>query len=220
MTIRSKYEISFRKSCYVYLTTNLKKKRHSLIKDSLIRSLYTLILGFTIQMSHAQISTTLSIIPQDLQLSGRDRSSTTYQLGLAYWTRLKNKRIEFYPSIFWQHLSSTNDSPVAIQENDFGSRIWIVAYPFDFGSDCNCPTFSKQNELLKKGFFMQLSPEYIFTDNGDFSINAGMGLDIGITNLLTVSPSLNYRRTFSSAVEASWIYPMLRLNVRLDKRNY
>ena len=158
-----------------------------------------------------------------------------FSIGLDYWFRLKRKRLEFLPTIFYSSYQGENNIA------NFGLRANTSIYPFDFSGDCNCPTFSKENDLLKKGFFIRLSPGLSYWQTKPFEsevektdawlaeIMAGMGLDIGISNLLTISPEIRIRHIF----ESSWngvveyntdnfqlLEPNIRIGFRLDKKNY
>ncbi|MEL7161920.1 MAG: hypothetical protein AAFN92_14255, partial [Bacteroidota bacterium] len=120
-------------------------------------------------------------------------------------------------------------------------------YLFDFGTDCDCPTFGKQGPNLQKGFFVQLAPGYAFYDfdtaahpdrpqNG-FTAAAALGIDFGLNNLLTVTPTIGFRyglNQFASVpldgidgtstvlVEPSLLTYQIGLQAtfRLDKRRY
>lgn len=138
-------------------------------------------------------------------------------IGFNYWKSLKEKRIDFLPEITYsfknkfESFNNTAPSPIQAYETNL-QRIGFIfnthVYPMDFSGDCNCPTFSKQNDFLKKGLFFILSPgvEYFISDlsyedieqEGSssiaFKIGTGVGLDIGVSNLLTISPfaMINY----------------------------
>lgn len=89
---------------------------------------------------------------------------------------------------------------------DFNTAI----YPFDFAGDCHCPTFSKDGELIKKGFFFELQPglgyqvlKRLRTDPDDpaklpirsknivFKLGGAAGLDMGFSEHFTVTPMLS-----------------------------
>ena len=130
-------------------------------------------------------------------------------LGVNYWFRLKNRRIEFLPELSYtlKNKEANIDGIVPTPTFDMGlSRIGFQfnsqIYPLDLEGDCNCPTWGKDNEFLKKGLFFTLSPgvDYFVTDltfEGEtidvdnfvsFKIGVGAGVDIGISNLLTITP--------------------------------
>jgi hypothetical protein len=82
-----------------------------------------------------------------------------------------------------------------------GIGLNVNVYLFDLMNDCQCPTFSKQNNFLRKGVFLMLeAKEYVqnketrFVDRSvydrDFSskFSIGVGLDIGVNDLLTFTP--------------------------------
>lgn len=127
-------------------------------------------------------------------------------LGFDYWFRLKNKRVEFLPELGYSNyktkLSSGTNLTWANVEFQFNTNFYL----FDFKNDCNCPTFSKQGSDFMKGFYLQLSPgvayfsqqinsemEKIKSTAFTWSVGAGVGLDIGISDLFTLSPNITAR---------------------------
>lgn len=130
------------------------------------------------------------------------------RLGINYWFRLKNVRIEFLPSVEYASYGTWTNNAVDRSEFDlssWGGFVHTRFYLFDFANDCNCPTFSKQNQLFKKGFFVSLSPgverftsSLTVKENGVSTITSvsewkasggiGVGLDLGISDFLTVTP--------------------------------
>ncbi|NJC24769.1 hypothetical protein [Neolewinella antarctica] len=130
-----------------------------------------------------------------------------YEIQAHYWFRLPNKRIEFQPTVFYAGASidAFNAGP-AVTFQDFGFQFEVNVYPFDFGGDCGCPTFGKQGPKLEKGFFVQLFPGIArrsVRSNGGiaadlaetaFVYGGGIGLDIGVSNLLTLTPIATVRR--------------------------
>jgi len=136
-----------------------------------------------------------------------DVFSNGQELGIDYWFRLKNKRIEFLPQLAYS-LSRTNvvgDPFVSGYKLDqahfnFNTNIYFL----DLKNDCDCPTFSKQGNSLSKGIFLQLSPglvysfeeinyvsrdpDHLHANNFSYKLGLGIGIDIGITNLFTITP--------------------------------
>ncbi|NND09505.1 MAG: hypothetical protein HKN87_24305 [Saprospiraceae bacterium] len=146
-------------------------------------------------------------MPTSTDQSISQLSHSGYDVGIHYWLRLPEHRIEFYPEITYANFSrseptSPADRPIDIDR--YGLALPISLYPFDFRGDCDCPTFSKQNDLFKKGFFLQLVPSFYqvhssFTDQptaktwkSQAGLAIGAGLDIGISDLVTISPLLHY----------------------------
>lgn len=127
-----------------------------------------------------------------------------------YWFRLKKKRIEFLPEIGYYHSINSGEFKVASAPTNlqaFYLQFNTDLYFMDFGSDCNCPTFSKQGDVLQRGIFLEVSPgiefrQLSFVDlrnqqgesvDNKFSktvprIYGGLGFDIGISDLVTVTP--------------------------------
>ena len=177
-------------------------------------------------------------------------------LGLDYWFRLKNQRIEFMPEVNYAQFDQfqLNGSDLDRSNRAFSFFFNANIYPLDLVSDCNCPTFSKQNDLFQKGFFVQLSPGFSYfmhelaseerkveTTSSAVSMGLALGLDVGVSNILTISPLVGFRYFFGAELEditdpelplidnlllqdtgsnISQFYTGLRVGWRFDRRNY
>lgn len=144
------------------------------------------------------------------------------EIALDYWFRLREKRLEFHPTISYgvfdgflgppsRSLPQNNSSAVNFNLQELGFQFKTNIYPFDFGTDCDCPTFGKQGPALHKGFFIQLAPgiSYVratsqpnYYESAAFkdqawlpTIGLGAGIDFGVSKFLTVSPTITYRRS-------------------------
>ena len=112
------------------------------------------------------------------------------EVAVHYWFRLAKQRVEFQPTVYYARQLS--DGPLAA--NEFGLQFKTNVYLFDLGTDCNCPTFGKQGPQVQKGLFLQLSPGVAFhqfegQDRSTlFTVGGGVGIDFGISNLLTLTP--------------------------------
>lgn len=188
------------------------------------------ILCGTYFFSAAQFGTAFQYIPQSNISSTSDPETeySAFKLSAFYWLRLKDYRVEFFPGLFIQQnqfKQLTNSSENTI---GYGIQLPVQVYPFELRSDCKCPTFSKQNDFIKKGFFIQFITQFsLFKDNdhtsgGIFDMGAGAGIDIGLSDLLTLSPFIQHWWNLS---RSELIYPDqfwsvgLRLSIRLDE-NY
>lgn len=141
-----------------------------------------------------------------------------FEAGIDYWFRLTKSRIEFTPEL------SVGYSSQSISElPDFESTLWkynvllnIQIYALDLEGDCNCPTFSKQGATINKGLFFQLVPKLTYNNekllanqnstslnHWTYGVGIGMGLDIGISDLLTVSPIVTY--FINSSFNSLWV---------------
>ena len=145
-----------------------------------------------------------------------DFVSDGFKVGLDYWFRLKNYRVEFTPEISYSQFESSHDLGVADgQLSTYNLRfIGLHAntniYVFDFEGDCDCPTWKKDGGIFQKGFFLQVSPgisrvetEFENSFSGDqsqsetiFSLGIGAGLDIGVHPIVTITPLVNFHRYF------------------------
>lgn len=129
------------------------------------------------------------------------------RFGAHYWFRLKNQRIEFLPEIAYLLPIDRRISALEGQMEGLSAQILIDIYIFDLKGDCNCPTFSKQGDAFQKGFFLEIAPGLqwsnlkLLTRNDDqssgirmktrdvsFRLAAGAGLDLGLSDLFTVTP--------------------------------
>ncbi|MGB3548845.1 MAG: autotransporter domain-containing protein [Saprospiraceae bacterium] len=132
------------------------------------------------------------------------------EISLDVWFRLKQTRIEFLPTISYGQNKSDGQPEVdipGITGRQFSLFFNTNFYLFDIKGDCGCPTFKKEGPALQKGFFLQVGPGYvnhaINLEGGrrseqsfaahNFSLNLGLGLDIGISELITLSPYAGVR---------------------------
>ena len=133
--------------------------------------------------------------PTDFQLDNG------YEVGLHYWFRLPKQRVEFYPTVY---AATAAANITGARQWEYGFQLRTNLYLFDFAEDCDCPTFGKQGPALEKGFFLQLAPGYalyrpdggrigLLEKSSGFTFGGGVGLDIGVTNLLTVTPFAGVR---------------------------
>lgn len=137
-------------------------------------------------------------------------SNDFYAIGPVYTFRLKRKRMEFFPALmagFGQ--LNYGESNIQYDELDFSFRLPIAIYPFDFNNDCNCPTFNKQGEAFRKGFYLLMMPAihyYIKSkdkspDNAShhstaYSGSLGIGIDFALSRTSTLSPNIQFFRIF------------------------
>ena len=175
------------------------------------------LLVFTFQL-HAQFGLRVSAAQNDYKNwntiissastpANTDIFNTSYELGVDYWFRFKNVRIEFFPEIGIGLSKSKNPAsaddmfPQSYNLRKVYGGINAHFYLFDLKNDCKCPTFSKQNDFLKKGLFVLLGSKAHFQNketifNSDkishndlaIEITGGVGLDIGLSDLITISP--------------------------------
>ncbi len=189
--------------------------------------------------------------------------STGFGLGVDYWIRLKTKRIEFLPELGVNYSQNTLDFPSGSLNIDYNYIYFNLntrIYPMDFEGDCDCPTFSNQSTLIKKGFYFELSPGLgYYTSHYDTSVptvenpegdlltgtqdglsyklGLAVGLDIGLSNLITINPYAMYNYHFGRDHETSVLklFPFdietggtsmsqielgLRFAIRFDAKNY
>jgi len=132
------------------------------------------------------------------------------ELGIDYWFRLKNHRIEFMPELAMGLNTNTSFPAAGNTETSFSYFAFNLntqIYAFDLTGDCDCPTFSKQGPSLNKGFFFTIAPGLIYnfkeisseilsptleSNQINFRIGIGAGYDIGVNDLITITPSIQY----------------------------
>ncbi len=128
-------------------------------------------------------------------------------IGIDYTFRLKEYRVEFFPTFVYLKGSTTyrsefNQSDKDISLSTYGLQLNTHFYIFDIEGDCHCPTWSKDGTFLKKGFYFSVALNVYGTNfkSTDYSSNpiyygaiaAGAGVDIGITKNITLTPSFQY----------------------------
>ncbi len=192
---------------------------------------------------------------------GQDFVKSGYKVGIDYWFRLKNKRIEFTPELAFSQFKSDNiipntlppSSTISAKSQIYSLYLNTNVFFLDLENDCNCPTWSKSNDFIKKGLFLQISPGLNYFQNDIknyqgsekvsdfvFSLGAGLGLDIGVSNMLTITPEVSYHYYFNAiwdglaeldrsnidditgkeSTDLKQFYAGLRIGIRLDQQNY
>lgn len=178
------------------------------------------------------LSANIAVGPDEV---AADRASG-YEVGVHYWFRLKNLRIEFFPEInYGSVVVKATGIQARTKIHRFGVALPVSIYPLELKGDCKCPTFSKQNDLFKKGFFLQLVPAIQRTQSmltttdpapwtEHVSLGFGAGLDIGVSDLITVTPLIHYFTSLydSASAETTTINNDVRIGaratIRLDYR--
>ena len=129
-----------------------------------------------------------------------------FNFGIDYWFRLPQKRIEFLPELNFGDYRSTGLN-YELHHQFYSFFFNTNIYLLDLASDCDCPTFSKENDFFKKGLFLNVSPGITYSQHKltvfesqmdavndfQFSIGVALGLDIGLSDLLTISPMIGMR---------------------------
>ncbi len=132
--------------------------------------------------------------------------------GVDYWFKLKKRRIEFMPELAFSYASTSFKSQglglEKINLTGYHFNFHTNIYALDLEDDCNCPTFSKQGASFNKGLFFHFTPglgyyttKSTFDGQGTFEneikdlvfrAGVGIGLDLGVSDLLTLTPILSY----------------------------
>lgn len=132
---------------------------------------------------------------------GKPILTNGYKAGVNYWYRLPYHRVEFWPTLFYSSHSGSIETPflyinkASIQK--FGLEVDTRVYVLEFNGDCHCPTFSKQNKFIDKGFYLDLlaggsygiyKADGISENHPGWHLGLGAGLDIGLSDFLTLTP--------------------------------
>ncbi len=135
-------------------------------------------------------------------------AQSTIDASVHYWTRLPRHRMEFYPGVIIQNHQTFDQG----NYQNLGLSLPIAFYPLDFVNDCDCPTFSKNAFWFQKGFFIRLVPTWTFNIHSPeaetygqlLGVGLSMGLDFGLSDLVTISPFIGYNQlhSFQSDTEA------------------
>jgi hypothetical protein len=175
-------------------------------------------------------------------------------VGIDYWVPLKGARIELLPELNFAKYDANAVDLGALHSEFYSFFLKANLYLLDFKGDCHCPTFSKSGKAVSKGFYLQVAPgiSYLKSNiamlNGVRlyartlvpSISLSGGLDIGISDLLTITPfggvrifpSANWQgleeslrldpslgsRSVKNVSNLTQIFAGVRLGFRLDKR--
>lgn len=168
---------------------------------------------------HGQYHTFNRLTDTDTDVPAREFPLTGFGAAIDYTFRLANVRIEFFPELTYAQTDSKNtevsnyDAP-HLRDMFFAFNFNTRAYLFDIEGDCDCPVWSKDGNVLKKGFWLELSPgvsyhnyEYFNVEQGirimprpstednfiALGLGLGAGLDIGISEHITLTPYYKVR---------------------------
>jgi len=135
-----------------------------------------------------------------------------FGIGLDYWFRLKNYRVEFMPELYYGMNTSDFESEFITSStlSRFGFNFNTHFYLMDLEEDCDSPTFSKEGPNITKGLFFHISPGVSYdmlkmdsssgqvnnNEHFNLKIGGGIGLDIGVSDLLTITPIYTYNYFF------------------------
>ncbi len=183
----------------------------------MIKWMICLVLGCAPLIGYGQFGLNIKyLFGQSVLLEDVNLSQDGLQASIEYGFRLKKKRLEFHPGIGYRYTfdGAQYDGNMTAFDLDLNTAI----YPFDFGGDCDCPTFSKEGNLIKKGLFIEGSPGLSFqtlnrnhiipvdpdnpqesysNNNTLLKLGIGIGIDIGFSDAITLTPMLTYTRLSS-----------------------
>ncbi len=134
-----------------------------------------------------------------------------FEGGIDYWFRLKKRRVEFMPELAYSYAVTGVNADRGLDNinyTGYNFNFHTHFYALDMEGDCNCPTFSKQGPSINKGLFFHFTPgigyyQFDAKTNGGaahyeadegivFRGGIGLGMDIGFSDLFTITPILSY----------------------------
>ena len=123
---------------------------------------------------------------------------------LNYEFSIQNYRIAFVPEIGGALFENDIIDLGTFINKTIRFQLNTHIYFLDFKGDCDCPTFSKKGNPLKKGLFLNISPgvsyfantlETLTSNSTDNlikpNIGAGLGYDIGVNKNITLTTFAN-----------------------------
>ena len=168
---------------------------------------------FGLGVKYANLTSSPWITPSGYPSQGVEASAY-------YWFRLKDKRIEFLPEVGYAFISDPQGIDFTLNVDYAFAAFNVDFYLFDLLNDCDCPTFSKQGNFFQRSFFIEVSPgvDYQFIESYDaisnftyddqslsFRIGLGIGFDIGISDLLTITPLIKYNYRTRPAWDSQYL---------------
>lgn len=134
--------------------------------------------------------------------SVEDIQADRFGFGIDYTFKLKNYRVEFFPTLLYfnQKINRTDLSGTHFNTKitTLGLQLNTHIYFLDIEGDCNCPTWNKDGSFMKKGVFAWISLNgyntHITQDLPakrnlvSYGASGGLGLDIGLSKHLTLTP--------------------------------
>ena len=192
------------------------------VKSNMIRWSFFLIFAAIPCFCFSQVGVNIRYLSGKSEiLEAQNISQNGIHGSIEYHLRLKSKRIEFRPGIGYRttNIGNSYDGHFNSLDFDLGTAI----YPFDFAGDCDCPTFSKEGGLIKKGFFLEVIPGVgyqifsrlrsepndpsklpIRSKNINWKIGGAAGLDIGISDHFTLTPMFSATMLSASEWDGLW----------------
>lgn len=186
------------------------------MRSDFLMGQYALSLGFQLESTNSNSAT------NDPQLLPNNFNIAT--IGANYWFRLKNYRTEFFPGIQYSY-SLLN---INIKESGIQIETPVHFFIFDFKNDCNCPTFGKDGSIFTKGFFLKFNSIHKWNNRSidahpDIKnpkylayLGAGLGIEIPLSKLWSIIPSLTYLTSTNDAYKTSITSDINRHGIQLS----
>ncbi len=136
-------------------------------------------------------------------------------VGASYGIAIGNRRIEGHPTLFgFTRMASYSADAGSFDAWGLSLQFPLSIYPLDFENGCNCPTFNKQGERFRKGFFIYLSPGIRkswqrFEGSGvsfrkapvSYDAELGLGFDLGLNRKSTLRIAVGLSAQFGEYLD-------------------
>lgn len=138
-----------------------------------------------------------------------------HEIGLSYYYKFPNHRVELHPEVSFGMPQSSNLFVKGWEGSDISQSFITVGLPihvylFDLEDDCDCPTFSKTGPSFIKNISAFIAPRLRYnlrkinntkTNKAVFSLGLGLAYDIGVSDLITITPTLGAYYNFNDEVK-------------------
>lgn len=146
-------------------------------------------------------------VPQVDGSEAVDLMDKGFAVGIDYWFRFKEVRIELLPELNYSQYQHTIDRQnMATEVQMYSLLLNTNIYFLDMSGDCLCPTFYQEGPTLQKGLHLQVSPGLHYFEGSitgpnasassttlTYSIGAGLGFDLGFSKYFTITPIAGVR---------------------------
>ena len=152
-----------------------------------------------------------------IEQNGGEFLKSSYNVGINHSIPIPNFGMRILPELNyatyeaeWNDTNNTSSTPINLELSVFTFLINSNIYLFNLEGDCDCPTWGKDGNFFEKGFHLEVGPGLSYfkhvgergnPDSGDelsntnvrLVVNVGLGLDIGLTKKITVTPFARMR---------------------------
>ncbi len=152
---------------------------------------------------------------QIIESNGGEFLNTGINFGINHSIPIPNTGMRLLPELNYATYSASWQEEEGIGPTKYDLDLSLITfllnsniYLFNLEGDCDCPTWGKEGGFFEKGFFVEVGPGVTYMKNYAernvlnssssriekentsfrFHFNIGLGLDIGITEMFTITP--------------------------------